>query len=180
VDGGGGYNNIDLAFTGSIGDAAFAGLSHINELDLIGTSHASITLGAHALAAFGAAPIKVGAINSAVINVDGHGLRTGYIGVGGGGADTFIGGAGNDSLYGKGGADEFDLGQGGRDILYDFTPGQDHIKLLGPPIHDWASLAPHLGARTGYAVIDFGGSFGQAWLKGVDFHALSASDFLFT
>ena len=113
VDGGGGINNIQLTFSGMVNDADFTGVSHLNELDIVGASAGTMVLGGSAKAAFGGNVIMVKALNAAVINVDGHGLDRGYLAVGARGADSFIGGAGNDTMIGKGGADLFVLDQGG-------------------------------------------------------------------
>lgn len=50
---------------------------------------------------------------------------------GGWGRDRISGGSGNDTLSGGGGADTFVFAQGlGRDVIRDFTPGEDQIQLL--------------------------------------------------
>lgn len=176
VDGGGGYNNIDLTFTGTVADADFTGITHLNELDLVGASAASIILGAQAAAAFGTNTVKVAAENSAVIKVDGHALNAGFFAEGAGGADTFIGGAGNDSFYGLGGADLFILGQGGHDRIYDFAHGTDRIDLSAAGVHSLAEIAMRENGTE--AVLTFAGQ--ELRLNNVDYHQLSAGDFIFS
>lgn len=50
---------------------------------------------------------------------------------GGRGEDWIWGGAGNDKLWGGGGADvfQFDSGNDGRDVIYNFQPGQDTVRI---------------------------------------------------
>ena len=174
VDGGGGTNVLKLTFTGTIADADFVGLAHLTKLDLVGTSHAGITLGAQAQAAF-TGPIKVAALNNAVISIDGHALSAGFFATGAAGADTFIGGAGNDTFTGKGGADVFMLGQGGHDRITDFTHGQDHIDLHAAGVHSLTEITMRRAGAD--AVLTFAGQ--DVRLTHVDFHTLTASDFIF-
>ena len=52
--------------------------------------------------------------------------------VGGNGIDRLTGGVGNDTIIGGGGNDIFQINSGlGRDVITDYTPGKDRIKLLG-------------------------------------------------
>ena len=52
--------------------------------------------------------------------------------VGGNGIDRLTGGVGNDTLVGGAGNDIFQITSGiGRDIIRDYTSGEDRIKLLG-------------------------------------------------
>ena len=51
---------------------------------------------------------------------------------GGKGADTFNGGEGSDKYIGGSGADRFCINRGlGKDVITDYTSGEDKIKLLG-------------------------------------------------
>ena len=52
--------------------------------------------------------------------------------VGGNGIDRLTGAVGNDTLTGGGGNDTFQINFGvGRDLITDYTSGEDRIKLLG-------------------------------------------------
>ena len=52
--------------------------------------------------------------------------------VGGDGIDRLTGGVGNDTLIGGVGNDIFQINSGiGRDLITDYTSGEDRIKLLG-------------------------------------------------
>ena len=52
--------------------------------------------------------------------------------VGGNGIDRLTGGVGNDTITGGSGNDIFQINSGlGRDVITDYTPGKDRIKLLG-------------------------------------------------
>jgi Ca2+-binding RTX toxin-like protein len=51
---------------------------------------------------------------------------------GGSGNDLLTGGLGNDQLTGGAGRDKFSINTGtGRDVITDYTSGEDKIKLLG-------------------------------------------------
>jgi Ca2+-binding RTX toxin-like protein len=98
--------------------------------------------------------------------------------LGGQGNDTLLGGLGNDTLRGGEGADLFILGQGGRDVVTDFVHGTDQIQVAGGSYADYAALAAHFVQSGANAVIHFG-TGGKAVLRGVDYHSLTESDFLF-
>ena len=52
--------------------------------------------------------------------------------VGGNGIDRLTGGVGNDTIIGGSGNDIFQINSGlGRDVITDYTSGEDRIKLLG-------------------------------------------------
>ena len=183
VDGGAGRNVINLTLTSSSTDADFAGISHINELDLMAGSNGSLALGANARAAFGTAPVKIVTKPDAVLHLDGQALPTGaggagYYAAGAAGNDSLIGSAGNDSLYGKGGDNFYELGQGGKDVIYDFVHGHDHIQIDSGTIHNFAGLASRIGHSGASALISLG-TGSTIKLVNIDYHTLSASDFIF-
>ncbi|RYI98984.1 MAG: calcium-binding protein, partial [Acetobacteraceae bacterium] len=77
--------------------------------------------------------------------------------LGGDGDDTLNGKTGSDLLFGEAGADSFVFERGtGRDVIGDFTPGTDHIRLLGLGL---ATAIEVLAATTqdgGNTMIDLG------------------------
>ena len=99
---------------------------------------------------------------------------------GGEGADTLDGGEGDDELYGDGGADVFVFDPGhGRDVVCDFTRGEDRIDLTGftgITSFDNLSFTPGDGGVT-LDLGEFGG--GTVFLEGVAFGELDADDFVF-
>ena len=175
ADGGGGTNRIHLTYTGTEEDTDFVGISHINELRFVGTCAATVVLADNAVAAFGANAVRVVAKSGAVINVDGHGLTAGFTAIGSDGNDTFVGSAGNDFLQGANGADLFVVGQGGYDRILDFAHGVDHIDLSAAGVHALAGIRMREVGTD--AVLSFAGQ--DLRLKGVDYHSLTASDFIF-
>lgn len=89
------------------------------------------------------------------------------------GNDLLIGGPGDDWLEGGPGRDRFVVGTGGsgRDVIADFTPGQDVLALpRGTPVASQAH-----GADT---ILDFGNGTGGT-LVGVSPSQVHAADFLF-
>ena len=97
----GGSNIMVLAFAGTVSDGDFKSISHIHESDLAGSGLVATVLSSDASAAFGNNTVKVTAVDSATLRIDGHALHNGWIGTGGGGNDSFIGGAVNDSFQGS-------------------------------------------------------------------------------
>ncbi len=99
--------------------------------------------------------------------------------LGGGGNDSLDGGAGNDVLFGEAGADVFVfVGASGADVIGDFQPGADRIRLIGVPIVDFAQLRNGFVENGGTTAINLGdGNF--IVLNGVANSALSAGDFVF-
>ena len=99
--------------------------------------------------------------------------------LGGGGDDTLNGKGGGDVLFGEAGADTFVLERGtGGDAIGDFTPGTDHIRLIGLAL---ATVGEVLAATTqsgDSAAIDLGQG-DVIVLNGVTKAALTAGDFLF-
>jgi len=82
--------------------------------------------------------------------------------IGGPGADTLDGGLGVDTLKGGLGADTFVLRTGsGKDIIKDFTPGQDIIDVPDP------SLATLTTSRMGHLAVDYLGNW--AVLRGLTY-----------
>ncbi len=99
--------------------------------------------------------------------------------LGGAGDDSLDGGAGNDVLFGESGADVFVfVGASGADVIGDFTPGTDRIRLIGVPILDFAQLRNGFVENDGTTAINLGdGNF--IVLNGVANAALTAGDFVF-
>ena len=109
--------------------------------------------------------------------------------VGGAGDDTLHGGVGPDRLRGGAGADIFafamanapavsglEAGSGeGRDVVLDFTRGEDHLRFEGisPDAVTWEALRG--GVLVEIAAPD--GTQGEIWLRGVS--QLGADDLLF-
>jgi hypothetical protein len=177
IDGGGGVNTVRLTFTGTLYDGDFAGLSNMTELDLMAGSDVIIALGATAAAAFGPGGVKLVAKAGATIEVHGQAMTAGFSASGADGNDTFIGGIGSDVLKGGAGADLFMLGLGGADRILDFTVGEDHIDFtLVSAMHSLDDVSMRMAGSD--ALLTFAGQ--SVRLKGVDFHSLSASDFIFT
>ncbi len=177
IDGGAGTNKVQLTFTGTVHDSDFAGLSNIDELNLMAGSDAVVILGAYASAAFVPGGVKLVAKAGATIDVHGQAMTRGFTATGADGNDTFIGGSGSDVLRGGAGADLFMLGQGGADRILDFTVGEDHINLTHvSALHSLADVSMRMLGTD--ALLTFAGQ--SVRLKGVDYHALSASDFIFS
>ncbi|MDA8248084.1 MAG: Ig-like domain-containing protein [Rhodospirillales bacterium] len=108
--------------TVTLTDAAFTGLNHFSEIDLLGSGAQSVTLGANAAAAFNGY-VVVNAANAASSTIDGSGLGSAGLAAigttsginivhGGNGANWIVGGGGADQLYGGAGNDIFMLPQG--------------------------------------------------------------------
>lgn len=92
--------------------------------------------------------------------------------LGGAGSDVLTGGPGDDRLSGGAGADVFVFSRGaGADVVTDFAPGLDRIRLPG------GFDAAEIEAAAGGARIVHGG--GTILLEGVDAAALDSGDFLF-
>lgn len=102
------------------------------------------------------------------------GADTDFLG-GGNGRDTMTGGRGNDTLMGGAHEDTFIFAPGdGADIITDFTPGEDRIRLTGG-VADFDAL--DLRAVSGGVLVDY--AAGTILLQGVWLAALDAGDFLF-
>ncbi|KPF62971.1 hypothetical protein IP88_14135 [alpha proteobacterium AAP81b] len=98
--------------------------------------------------------------------------------LGGAGDDSLDGGAGNDVLFGESGADVFlFIGASGGDVIGDFQPGTDRIRLIGQPIVDYGQLRNGFIEVDGTTAINLGdGNF--IVLNGIANAALSAGDFI--
>lgn len=96
---------------------------------------------------------------------------------GAGGNDTLRGGAGNDLLTGGSGSDRFAFDSGwGSDTIRDFARGKDKVAFEGVAgLTGYAQLSITASAKG--AVVAFGAD--QILLEGVKAAQLSASDFLF-
>ncbi len=116
--------------------------------------------------------------------------------LGGGGNDTIDGGSGNDVLFGEAGADTFlfyrqsggDPYAGasillpeasGADVIGDFQPGTDKIRVLGYGITSFEQLKTGFVEVAGTTAINFGDG-NYVVLNGIANAQLSAGDFLFS
>ncbi|WP_340313837.1 hypothetical protein [Rhizorhabdus argentea] len=98
--------------------------------------------------------------------------------IGGNGNDTIIGEDGNNLITGGAGNDVFVLeGEGGSNIITDFTVGQDKIDLSDTNVDSFAALQPHLSSSGGDAII--AGDDTSYTLQGVALASLDASSFIF-
>ena len=102
---------------------------------------------------------------------------------GGRGDDEIRGGAGDDRLFGGGGADTFVFGSiqaEGRqhDIIQDFTPGLDHLQLIGvsPRTIRLFESEHHGGVLIEYGAM--GDNASTILLRGVHLEQLGASDWI--
>jgi len=99
--------------------------------------------------------------------------------LGGAGDDTLDGGAGADVLFGEAGADTFVFRRGtGGDVVGDFTPGTDHLLLIGFGLTGFADLAGLLVENDGTTAILLGQG-DMVVLGGVAMEALTAGDVVF-
>ena len=116
----------------------------------------------------------------------GNGLANGLTGsdtanwlLGGAGDDTLDGLGGDDLLFGEAGADTFIVRAGGRaDVIGDFTPGLDRLRLIGL---GFASAADVLASVTeqGSSLVIHAPDDGVVVLFDLARSSLSAGDFLF-
>jgi len=82
---------------------------------------------------------------------------------GGGGGDTLVGFGGDDRLFGGSGADRFEFaatGRIGRDVVGDFTPGEDQVALVGYGFTNAAAALATVRDFGGGAWFDLGGGDG--------------------
>ena len=95
---------------------------------------------------------------------------------GGAGDDVLDGGAGNDRLKGGAGSDVF-VFSAGRDVVLDFTPGEDVLDLSDAAgIETFEDVQDAARERGNKVVLDL--DEGRLVLKGVEFADLGADDFL--
>ncbi|MEM8754819.1 MAG: endonuclease/exonuclease/phosphatase family protein, partial [Pseudomonadota bacterium] len=101
--------------------------------------------------------------------------------VGGAGDDTLDGGAGSDAYRGNGGADVFVLGVEGRDLVLDFTPGEDALDVSAFGATGLEDL--RFAERPAAGLIEIFGPAGAARLKttetGATLADLDADAFVF-
>jgi Ca2+-binding RTX toxin-like protein len=99
-----------------------------------------------------------------------------------GGDDLLTGGSGNDTLSGGAGADQFWFDHlSGRDVVTDFTPGQDHLGFSGNGPKAFAELRISdlaCGGEAG-ALVTWGDGAQEVWLKAVTSGSLGSGDFVF-
>jgi Ca2+-binding RTX toxin-like protein len=105
---------------------------------------------------------------------------------GGNDGDFLDGGAGNDLLTGGAGNDTFIFDAYsnvpvniGKDVVNDFTVGQDHIEFDNKIFTDFADVQAHMQQVGNDVVISYDGN-NTVTLHNVNMNSLSASDFLFT
>ena len=91
------------------------------------------------------------------------------------GNDVLYGNAGRDTLTGGDGSDIFVL-SGGRDLITDFSNGQDLIGLPGRVSFSQLQISAGTGANAGDTIISFG-RFQVAVLEGVSSSQIDAADF---
>lgn len=135
LDGGSGHDVLqfgnavgqgtDSAFNVSLVDGDFSGKTNIEEIDIYASGNHNLVLGGNASAATGETMLKIDAsvltASSNSLSVDGSGFLKDLSVLGTGGADTLIGGSGNDRFFGNGGADSFSGGAG--DDYFTFLTG---------------------------------------------------------
>ncbi len=93
-----------------------------------------------------------------------------------GGDDTLIGGRGSDTLEGGNGADTFLIRRGdGADLILDFTPGLDVIRLEGFDVADAAAALAGARQSGTRVLLDLGGGDSLA-LRDLDLAQLAARD----
>lgn len=95
------------------------------------------------------------------------------------GGDTLDGFLGDDTVWGGGGADMFffDTLVGGRDVVMDFTPGEDVIGLFGLFADAAAALAA-VASQRGVAVLVLPEAFGEVVLRGFTVASVTEAFFL--
>ncbi|MEM7269879.1 MAG: G8 domain-containing protein [Pseudomonadota bacterium] len=97
---------------------------------------------------------------------------------GGGGNDTLNGGGGDDTMVGGAGSDQFVfiVGRAGRDLIEDFTKGEDRLAVKGAPDQfTFADLTITQGEAG--AEVSFGD--GVAVLRNVEASVVGSEDFIF-
>ena len=116
-------------------------------------------------------------------------LSDGTVGVGNAAANTLIGGAGSQSMSGGAGGDVLVGGAGadlfwligadaGRDIVTDFTDGEDRVVLDHTLFANFASVQQHMQQVGADVLIEHDGATAML-LQNVQLANLSAADFLF-
>ncbi len=98
---------------------------------------------------------------------------------GGDGIDRLTGGAGDDVLTGGRGADVFVFGAGfGHDVLTDFKPVEDDIRLVGAGFADFNDVLAH-AVQVGANIVITNAAGDSLQLNNLQLGALQSADFLF-
>jgi ELWxxDGT repeat protein len=173
VIGGAGADLLLFRTAVTLADAAFVGVSGMEQIRLKGAGVSTLTLGALADAAFEDAIRVVAAGATTRLSLDGSALGAGQalIAIGGAGADTLRGGAADDRITGGGGADQIDAGAGNDTVVFEtqaqFTAagrtiaggaGRDQFVFYGPVQLTDADFA----GVSGMEVIRLGGAGANA------------------
>lgn len=91
-------------------------------------------------------------------NTAGRGNALDNIVTGGAGAQTLDGGAGNDVLVGGAGADTFVVRKGnGSDVIADFAPGTDRVRLEDYALHSFDAVKAAMRQSGADVTLDLGG-----------------------
>lgn len=98
---------------------------------------------------------------------------------GGDGNDLLTGGFGDDVLTGGRGSDVFIFGTGfGHDVLSDFKPVEDDIRLVGTGLTSFSDVLAH-SVQVGANIVITTGSGDSLQLNNLQISALQSTDFLF-
>jgi len=111
-------------------------------------------------------------------NATGIGNRLDNIILGSAGAQTLNGAAGNDVLYGGDGSDLFVVTAGqGSDVILDFTPGLDRIRLEGYALYTLSGVRAAMSQSGADAVLALGNGE-RLVLRNTQVGALGSADFV--
>lgn len=112
IDGGTGIDILHLQGGSTVGDAAFTGVSNMEEISLDSAGAYDITLGTNAAQAFGDVTVDGSALGGFGLSLDAGGFGIGALSVQlntSYGSNEIVGSAGSNVLYGGSGADVFEL-----------------------------------------------------------------------
>ncbi len=158
ADGGAGSDAVRLNFAGAIADAAFTGLSNMEQLVLRGAGSTAVTLAATAAATFGTLTTVNASATVTALSLDAtaYGAANAISVVGTTAADTILGGAGNDFIRGGGGADSIAAGA-----------GNDTISFLASADLVFAGRTVNGGAGSDTLDLGFTGSIADSAFTGI-------------